>query len=401
MKSVSETIIERRSIRKFADKKVDLNVVKKIVETACWAPSACNRQQWKFILIEDKKLKEKLVELGAHNPLLQAPIVIAVFYNKFASYENNAGLQSAAAAIQNILLLATEQGLGSLWMAKSGNAEKVKKLLKVPEEFFFVSFVLLGYAKEKPLAPKRKPLNEVFSINSFSGDYFPASVFPEEWNLKKLTEYQQQSCRALPAGKEYLVVNNTLEKAVSEFVIPRIKEKNLDFLSYDGSLLKRILEQKNTSSFELSKEVAEIIKQGLEKKGIKRKPVFLINKDSRELIVPAKDKSFDTVTIMLKLEMMNSKDKEKLVREVSRILDIGGKAIVLIQNKNSLKWLKKIYRLKFKGEYLMEKHFMSLYNVGPFYALSLSEVLKLFKKNGFRQSEKKNFWFYPKQANQT
>ena len=92
----------------------------KVIEAGMWAPSACNLQNWKFIVIDNQNLKEKLVDWGAAIFIKHAPMAILVLYdNRTANIEYQDHIQSAAAAIQNMLLAAISLELGTCWICQN------------------------------------------------------------------------------------------------------------------------------------------------------------------------------------------------------------------------------------------------------------------------------------------
>ena len=149
----------RRSIRDFdLNKKVEQEKIKKIIEAANWAPSACNGQAWHFIIIDEKKILDRLIKKG----LLKAkdtPVVIFVYYRKYIKQKPiNEYLpdhvQSASAAIQNMLLMAASLGLGTCWINSIG--AKMHRFIKAPFGYEFIAMLRLGYPKKAIKEQPRK-----------------------------------------------------------------------------------------------------------------------------------------------------------------------------------------------------------------------------------------------------
>lgn len=188
-------IYERRSIRKFQDKPIPKQDILDIIQSAMKAPSSKNRQPWKFIVVQGKEKEEMLnvfrngifrEETG--NALLpqsrehiagakytvkileQSPVVIFVV-NAFGegllkelSAEERVyhicNIQSIGASIQNMLLAATEKGLGSLWICDTYFAySELSEWLNVEGEL--LAAVALGYPNENPNERPRKKLEDV------------------------------------------------------------------------------------------------------------------------------------------------------------------------------------------------------------------------------------------------
>lgn len=143
----------RRSVRYFSSQPVERETIERMVELATWAPSASNRQEWRFIVIKDQAIKEQIVDLGGSVTIKSAPVVILALYsNQTTNLEYQDHIQSAAAAIQNLLLAAWYLGLGTCWICHLPRKSLLRRLLSVPRSFDPVAAVLLGY----PLKPCKK-----------------------------------------------------------------------------------------------------------------------------------------------------------------------------------------------------------------------------------------------------
>jgi len=138
----------RRSIRNFTNQQVDLELVKKIIESGIYAPSACNIQGWHFIIIKNQKIKNKIVDLGSSVIIKNAPIGILVLYDKRTkNTEYQDHIQSAAAAIQNILLSAHQYNLGTCWICHLPLKKKLKKLLEIDKYLDPIAYIVMGHPK--------------------------------------------------------------------------------------------------------------------------------------------------------------------------------------------------------------------------------------------------------------
>lgn len=169
-----DAIENRKSIRKFKDKQVSKEIIEDLINCARLAPSAKNRQPWKFVVVNEKIkseiiriLIEKEKELDVKNSIKttvevmrQAPILILVLKNK-ENYWKTGDTLSIGAAIEHICLRATDLGLGSLWVRDTVYAEKeIKKLIPVGEKELICA-VLIGYPQENPGRRPRKDLDEI------------------------------------------------------------------------------------------------------------------------------------------------------------------------------------------------------------------------------------------------
>jgi nitroreductase len=185
-----EAIKNRRSIRSFEDRPVPEELIRKIVEAGQWAPSACNRQDWKFIIIDSKEVKEKILGGTTAYFVGKAPLLILVLYsNRTDNLEYKDHLLTAAMAIQNMQLAVHASGLGSCCVNNLPIKSRLRKILNIPRHYDPVSLVCIGYPKIVPKALKRKEtLDEIVCRNSFNfKNDFPSIDF--KLQVKRIVRY--------------------------------------------------------------------------------------------------------------------------------------------------------------------------------------------------------------------
>ena len=152
-------IVNRRSIRSYRGDAVTDEQIEQVLRAAMAAPSAGNQQPWEFIVVTDRALLTKITEVHPYAKMLhEAPAAIVVCGN--TSREKHAGywVQDCSAAVQNMLLEATHQGLGSVWLGVHPRQDRVdglKKLFNLPKPVIPLAVVALGYAKEQPSSVDR------------------------------------------------------------------------------------------------------------------------------------------------------------------------------------------------------------------------------------------------------
>ncbi|MCK5449616.1 nitroreductase family protein [Candidatus Pacearchaeota archaeon] len=187
-----EVIDKRHTTREFEEKKVSLKTLKKLVSNATKAPSAANWQPGEFYIIQSeemiKKLSEILVKfLGKENKeLKKLPKKLQGITNKFYSTlggcktvifvytkrnkdlrKRDSSIMSVSASIENLLLSAVDENLGTCWMGSFKMVQKeINVLLKIPKNFEMVAGLLIGYPKKGyiPLKRKKKKLSEVLRV---------------------------------------------------------------------------------------------------------------------------------------------------------------------------------------------------------------------------------------------
>jgi len=160
----------RRSVRKFKRDPVPLDLLKNIIEMATWAPSATNRQGWRFIIVDDPKIKQEMIDNGGAVIINNSPCGILVIYReKTRNLRYLDYIQSGAAAIQNLLLTAQSYGLGSCWVCHLPTKAALRRILKIPKGFSPIAYILLGYKEKEPVqVPRKYPLDSVIGHNAFN-----------------------------------------------------------------------------------------------------------------------------------------------------------------------------------------------------------------------------------------
>ena len=181
---VLNAIRARRSIRRYTDRPVDRTLIELVLEVATHAPSAHNRQPWRFAVVTSLQAKEKLASaLGerwradrladgdapdvveadiarSHARITCAPVVFLACLTmadmdgysdtRRKSAERIMAVQSVAAAIQNLLLAAHAEGLGVCWMCAPLFApEAARVALDLPDDWEPQALVTLGYPAEE------------------------------------------------------------------------------------------------------------------------------------------------------------------------------------------------------------------------------------------------------------
>lgn len=164
MESAYDVIKNRRSIRCFEDRNVEKEKILKVLKAGMWAPSSGNRQTWAFIAKKRlEKERSAKAELSFQKEGWRSGAVliyVAIDRRPYGPKEKFAGAMDAAAAIQNMLLMAHSLGLGGCWsyLADLVDQNKLRKRLGLSDYYYVYSAVLLGYPIGSPKAPGRKPL---------------------------------------------------------------------------------------------------------------------------------------------------------------------------------------------------------------------------------------------------
>jgi len=170
MADILETIKNRRSIREFQAKEIPEKLIEKLIEALIWAPSAGNLQSRKFYFVFDQKTKRELVKAALGQDFIaQAPlVVIGCTDNKIAWRYGERGknlysICDVSASIENMMLVAHEEELGSVWVGAFDEKE-VSKILNLPENLRPIAIIPIGYPAEKPKAPPRVSKEEAIEF---------------------------------------------------------------------------------------------------------------------------------------------------------------------------------------------------------------------------------------------
>ena len=153
-----EGILTRRSIRKYQDKPISKDIVKKLIRAAQYAPSAHNTQPWEFLVIEDKEKLKSIRHMQRSASFAEnAPMAILVCADETKSFSREKEGWSyididGAAATQNLILAAHDLGLGACWCGASPMTKPIaalKEYFQLPENIKPFSIVVLGYPDEE------------------------------------------------------------------------------------------------------------------------------------------------------------------------------------------------------------------------------------------------------------
>ncbi len=146
----SEVLFKRRSIRKYEDRDVSEDKMKKLIRAGKSAPSANNKQPWHFVVIRSEETRRKIMDIHPYSSMLaEAPAAISVCGNidKSESY----WVQDCSAATQNILLMAENLGLGAVWLGlhpRRERREEVADMLDLPENIRPLNIIAVGHPAE-------------------------------------------------------------------------------------------------------------------------------------------------------------------------------------------------------------------------------------------------------------
>jgi len=163
--NVYEAIKKRKSVRNYLDKEVEEEKLNRIMQAVRLAPSASNRQEWRFVIVKDKTMRKKLAKAANNQSFVGEAAVVIVCCAKSDGHKMPCGLEcdliDVAIAIDHLTLAAVEEGLGTCWIGAFSEKE-VKNLLGIPDSIRVVELMPLGYPVDDSIKEKsRLSLDEI------------------------------------------------------------------------------------------------------------------------------------------------------------------------------------------------------------------------------------------------
>ncbi len=390
--AVLDVIRSRRTQRHFSDKPVPEEFVTKILEAASWAPSSCNMQLLGIIRVDDPLLKQKLVrEAKSAGHAERAPVLFLVTYDKRFSQEYHSNIQSGAAAIENMLLMAESLGLGSYWAASVGKEKDVRRILKIPDRREILALVMFGWPDKKPLPPKRRTQGEFLHLNFYDETRdLPLSGDPDDWPIAKLKTFQE--FRVLSGAKykpylneEFFAVINTIKARVSADV-----KEWIDFLPSTGAYLEGLVQLFPRASFKIFEIGDQLARFSIERalKVSNGKEIQYSQYD-----FAGADGIADVVSCLFRLEAYPADFHKKILKDAASLVRPGGTLIFGACNKSS--YFLPLHKFKARRKKEIRFPVMTPQMVAPFKPINLAWVVKELEKAGFCIEARECLFLFP------
>ena len=182
MHNFLELVQKRQSVRKYSDKAVEKEKIETCLQAAMLAPSACNAQPWKYIVVDNPEIKDKVAKacyssiMSFNKFVEQAPILVVIVMEK-ANFTSTMGqvikgidypLMDIGISAEHFCLQATELGLGTCLLGWF-QAKKIKEVLQIPKKKKIALVISVGYAPEdyKQRENTRNPMEEMHANNKY------------------------------------------------------------------------------------------------------------------------------------------------------------------------------------------------------------------------------------------
>lgn len=164
---IYEIVKARRSIRSYKPEPVEEEKIRRILEAAQCAPSAANRQPVCFVVIKDEHTKQQFKKAYHEAWFYTAPAIICVCSIPEKAWKRGDGKNyadiDAAIAMDHLILAATQEGLGTCWIA-AFKTPIIKSILKLPAGIEPVALTPIGYPMNVPEPTNRKPWEELVRV---------------------------------------------------------------------------------------------------------------------------------------------------------------------------------------------------------------------------------------------
>ncbi len=170
---ILEAIEKRYSVRHYKDQPVEDDRLAEVLEAARLAPSGCNLQPWKLVVVRDRATIRSMVRaIGGQQFVEQAPVLVVACKNGEGyniGHRYDGAIIDVAIALDHMTLQAASIGLGTCWLGNYDGNE-IRALLDIPSENPVVAILALGYPDETHphSARPRKPLGELVSWEKFT-----------------------------------------------------------------------------------------------------------------------------------------------------------------------------------------------------------------------------------------
>jgi len=168
---VMEAIKSRRSIRSYLDKPIEERKLAAVLEAGRLAPSASNRQEWRYVVVRDKSIRQSLSRAACGQSFVaEAPVVI-VCCAETDEHRMACGQLcypiDVAISVDHMTLKAVEEGLGTCWIG-AFQEEEVKRILNIPKRIRVVALLPLGYPRTIPLPTMRRSSENIICYEQWS-----------------------------------------------------------------------------------------------------------------------------------------------------------------------------------------------------------------------------------------
>jgi len=192
---LDKCIFSRRSCRDYLKKKIPLEKIGQMLESARHAPSSGNLQNWDFTIVRDTEKRKKISEICNQEWMFTAPVHIVIcnkksdILNQYPDRGNLYSTQNCAIASAHIMLKAADLGLGSCFVG-AFNEQEIKEFLGISKDISPEAIITLGYIEKVDEDSERIELKEITFFESYGNKELKDEIFPIVETIKKLKPYK-------------------------------------------------------------------------------------------------------------------------------------------------------------------------------------------------------------------
>lgn len=372
----------RTSHRSYRQEKPTREVVDAIIDAARFAPSSCNLQLTEYLVVDDPQLIKTLGE-RVNGKFTWASAYIFLIYDPRFTVKRRAAVTSLGAAMQNILLAATDKGLGTCSMAGFGKDTAIKSLLGIPTPYEIAVAIALGFPNDASDKERdRIGLDRVRHWNRWhdTGTLLNDSPRLSAWNLRDIRNYRERMAPVyLYRGHHALnVYAPSVYEAAAEICASHAASNArwLDLFTYDGAFFRAFNERVPTAIATISDIIPFPLRvHGSECSQVRTAPI------GESGGVPPGD--FDLVTCVHKLEF--TPGYERVLADAASHLAPGGRLFVTTTVESLSKRAAKVVRrasLRARGAVINVYENNPTYKIGPFAPRNAKDVRAVLASSG-------------------
>jgi len=376
---LQEIFNKRRSFRSFTAEPVSVDSLTKIIGAAQSAPNSCNLQLTQFIVINDLLLLKKLSKEVSYK-FKYSPCCIVVLQDSNLTVAHGSGTMTTGMMVENMILQATELGLGTCPMAGFTGDNKIKELLDIPKHLSVMLLLAIGTPDHTiELAPKSTlPLNNIYSFNSYSNIH-PLNTMSDlrKISVKEVADYRERIAPIyLNRWRLATLKPEWFDEAINFIESSKISFTNtLDLISYDGEFAKRFRTKFTNKSLTVSDYITLSI-DFLSKS-------FLCSSELINNNQLTADTKFDLITLVYKAE--HTPKCDTLIESASKKLSKNGYFFIAVYNeifwKKFLKVIQGYFKKIIKGVPINIYEQNTFYRIGPYRAPDSRLVCKWLRQS--------------------
>ena len=387
---LKEILEKRRSIRHYTNKSVPRVLIEELIRAASMSPVSCNLQLTQYVVVDDLNILKKLSSEVSYK-FKYSPCSIVVLHDSRFSVERNSGIMTAGMAVENLLLKATEIGLGTCVMAGFGFDERIKKILSIPDHMEIVLIISVGYIDGtfQMFDVPKLDLNKRYSFNNYGElPIINDSLSISKQSIDDIINYRS---RISPVYLDRFRLNSYnvsyYEEVCNHFVSFCKKNKIkrvLDLISYDGVFLELVsrndLGKISISASDYLVNNLSFIKKKLGFDGVLVKDNKI---DSNEF--------FDLITFVFQFNF--TPDVSSLLRSVGKSLNNEGYLLISVVQEA---WYRIFYKYIFKNWLLLKGKNVNIYENNPYYKVGPiekytdSRLIGLVSETGLKKIDQIN-----------